>query len=153
MSRQHRSGHSAGADAGDPPANEETNDAREAAEDPAAPVAEGDRGHNGPDPLRTVSDALQAASEALGMNPEDPGAGPAAYGVAGRVVYRASYGLSYCVIYPVVLLTRMVPKDNAVVHGLVDGAAAARDAAHGTRRGAPESDLAGDMATLSSQPA
>ena len=45
---------------------------------------------------------------------------------------------SYGVVFPTLLVARAVPKDNAIVNGLVDGARAARDAlearCHGARR-------------------
>jgi len=44
-----------------------------------------------------------------------------------RLLYSSCYGLSYGVSFPVLLLLQMVPMDNVVVHGLVDGAAAARE--------------------------
>jgi hypothetical protein len=52
---------------------------------------------------------------------------PAAGHFLGRVVYKTSYALAFGVTFPVMMVVRVVPKDNAVVHGLVDGAIAARD--------------------------
>jgi hypothetical protein len=52
-------------------------------------------------------------------------------GMMGRMVYRTSYVLSYGVIYPVALVAGLIPRDNALVHGLVDGAADARAATAG----------------------
>jgi hypothetical protein len=42
-------------------------------------------------------------------------------------VYATSYTLSYGVVFPVVLIVKSIPVNNAVVHGLVDGARAAVD--------------------------
>jgi hypothetical protein len=52
---------------------------------------------------------------------------PATSHFLSRVVYKTSYALSFGVTFPVMLVVRIVPKDNAIVHGLVDGAIAARD--------------------------
>lgn len=42
-----------------------------------------------------------------------------------RFVYTTSYTVSYGVVFPSMLLARAVPKDNAAVRGLIDGAHAA----------------------------
>ncbi len=70
------------------------------------------------------------------------------YGFFGRLAYKTSFGLSYGVVYPVRLVTRMVPKDNALVHGLSDGALAARDEASvvGRKSAAELSHQEGSMA-------
>jgi hypothetical protein len=52
---------------------------------------------------------------------------PATSHFLGRVVYKTSYALAFGMTFPVMLIVRVVPKDNAIVHGLVDGAIAARD--------------------------
>jgi hypothetical protein len=52
---------------------------------------------------------------------------PAAGGFVGRIVYNASYAVSFGVTFPVMMVVRVMPKDNAFVHGLVDGALAAHD--------------------------
>ncbi len=51
------------------------------------------------------------------------------HGLLGRMAYRASYGLSFGVVYPFAMLARAVPRENAMIHGLHDGAIAARDEA------------------------
>jgi hypothetical protein len=43
-----------------------------------------------------------------------------------RFVYTASYTISYGVVFPVVLVARAIPSNNAAVRGLIDGAEAAR---------------------------
>ena len=55
---------------------------------------------------------------------------PATSRFLGRVVYKTSYAVSFGVTFPVMMVVRIVPKDNALVHGLVDGALAARDRVH-----------------------
>ena len=44
-----------------------------------------------------------------------------------RFVYTTCYTISYGVVFPSVLVARSMPKNNAIVHGLVDGANAAFD--------------------------
>jgi len=52
---------------------------------------------------------------------------PATGRFVGRVVYNTAYAVSFGLTFPVMMVVRVVPKDNVLVHGLVDGAAAARD--------------------------
>jgi hypothetical protein len=52
---------------------------------------------------------------------------PAVSRFVSRLVYTTSYSLSYGVVFPVMLVARAVPKENALVHGLVDGARAAKE--------------------------
>ena len=59
------------------------------------------------------------------------GALPATGRFLGRIVYNTSYALSFGVTLPVMMIVRVVPKENPLVHGLVDGAHAARDQAFG----------------------
>ena len=42
-----------------------------------------------------------------------------------RAVYVAAYGISFGVVFPAALLARSVPRDNAAVRGLIEGAHAA----------------------------
>lgn len=39
-----------------------------------------------------------------------------------RFVYTTCYTVSYGVVFPTVLLARSIPRDNAAVRGLIDGA-------------------------------
>lgn len=50
-----------------------------------------------------------------------------------RFVYTTSYTISYGVIFPATLIARSVPRDNAAVRGLMDGAKAATDKVHQMR--------------------
>ena len=52
---------------------------------------------------------------------------PAASRFLSRFIYTTSYTLSYGVVFPAVLIAKSIPSDNALVHGLVDGAKAASD--------------------------
>ena len=47
-----------------------------------------------------------------------------------RFVYTTSYTISYGVVFPATLIARSVPRDNAAVRGLIDGARAATDKVH-----------------------
>lgn len=77
-----------------------------------------------------ASELQTRASEAL----------PATGRFLGRMVYKTSYAVSFGVTFPVMMLVRVVPKDNVLVHGLVDGALAARDRVHDWREEAAEED-------------
>jgi len=68
-----------------------------------------------------VQSVRDGASEAL----------PAVGRFVSRVIYTSSYAVSYGVVFPVMVVVRAIPKDNAMVHGLVDGAMAARDTVAG----------------------
>jgi hypothetical protein len=46
---------------------------------------------------------------------------------ARRFVYTTSYTISYGVVFSAAMVARAVPKDNAAVRGLIDGAHAARE--------------------------
>jgi hypothetical protein len=84
-----------------------------------------------PGSVRDGAYEIQArASEAL----------PATGRFLGRVVYNSAYAVSFGVTFPVMMVVRAMPKENALVHGLVDGALAARDRVH-EWRGEPEGDL------------
>jgi hypothetical protein len=85
------------------------------------------------DPLRTAADAMALAVQAARDGASDAQAKveelmPAIGGFLSRLTYTTCYAVSYGVVFPTLLVVRAVPKDNAVVHGLVDGALAARDA-------------------------
>jgi hypothetical protein len=45
--------------------------------------------------------------------------------VAAKFAYRASYTLSFGVVFPVAFVARAIPRDNAAIRGLVEGARAA----------------------------
>jgi hypothetical protein len=42
-----------------------------------------------------------------------------------RAIYVTTYGISYGVVFPVALLARAIPCENAAIRGLIDGAHAA----------------------------
>jgi hypothetical protein len=84
------------------------------------------------DPLKTVADALDTAVKAAKDGAADAKATagkmlPAAGRFLSRFVYTTSYTFSYGVVFPAVLIAKSIPANNAIVHGLVEGAQAAND--------------------------
>jgi hypothetical protein len=84
------------------------------------------------DPLKTVADAMEHAVEGIKEGFTDTTARadkalPAVNRFVSRFVYTTCYTISYGVVFPSVLLARSIPKNNPIVHGLVDGARAAVD--------------------------
>lgn len=85
------------------------------------------------DPLKSVADAMenavQAAKEgALDARAKVEEALPRVNRFMARLVYTTSYTLSYGVVFPTVFVAQSIPRENPIVHGLVDGAQAALDA-------------------------
>jgi hypothetical protein len=86
----------------------------------------------GSDPLKAVADALDSAVRATQEGVEKArttaaDAMPAANHFLSRAVYKTCYGISFGVVFPTALIARSIPRDNAAVHGLIDGAHAAFD--------------------------
>jgi hypothetical protein len=84
------------------------------------------------DPLKAVADALDVAVKATQDGAERAreaasGAMPAAGEFLSQAAYKACYGISFGVVFPTMLLVRAIPKDNAAVHGFIDGTQAALD--------------------------
>jgi hypothetical protein len=84
------------------------------------------------DPFKTVADALETAVQAAKDGAADARATvdkvlPAANRFLTRFAYTTSYAISYGVVFPTVLFAKSIPTNNAVVHGMVDGARAAAD--------------------------
>ena len=91
------------------------------------------------DALRTAGDALALAAQAAREGAADARAkvaeiAPIAGDFLRRVTYTSSYLVSYGVVFPALLAARAIPKNNALVNGLIDGAAAARDSLVGENR-------------------
>ncbi len=92
------------------------------------------------DPLGNSADAMggvlqavkQGAAEAQARISESSST---VGNLLNRLLYRSSYMLSFGVVFPVMLVVRVVPKNNAIVHGLIDGASAARDQVAGLGAG------------------
>ena len=86
----------------------------------------------GSDPLRAVADAMDAAVKAAkegveGARATAADAIPAASQVVSRAVYKSCYAISFGVVFPTLLIARSIPKNNAAIHGFIDGAHAAID--------------------------
>lgn len=82
------------------------------------------------DPLKTVADtldmAVKAAKEGAADAKETAGKVlPAAGRFLFRFVYTTSYTFSYGIVFPVVLIAKSMPANNAMMHGFIDGAQAA----------------------------
>ena len=79
------------------------------------------------DPLKTIADALE---EAANGSSHKQGVEAKALGEQWtRIIYNTSYAVSYGVMMPTALVVSMLPKENALMHGLMDGARAAKDVA------------------------
>jgi hypothetical protein len=92
------------------------------------------------DPLTAVADAMDAAVEAAKESADRAKATvaewiPATGDFLSRVVYRSSYAISYGVVFPAAMVAHAIPKNNALVHGLIDGATAAKDAVNDIKIG------------------
>ena len=84
------------------------------------------------DPLKSVADAMEAAVDAAREGAADARqsierALPEAGNLLAKFTYNACYTISYGVVFPTTSAARSVPQNNAVVHGLIDGARAAVD--------------------------
>ena len=84
------------------------------------------------DPLKVVADALDTAVQATKDGVEKARATasdalPAAGEFLSQAAYKTCYGLAFGVVFPTMLIVRSIPKNNAIVHGFVDGAHAAID--------------------------
>lgn len=92
-----------------------------------------DSATSSPDPLMDLAEALDAAvgfaRDGAGRSGASIGdLAPAAGRLLSRAVYRASFAVSYGIVFPVALLAGAVPRRNAVVRGLIDGARASMGA-------------------------
>jgi len=91
------------------------------------------------DPLKTAADAMALAAQAARDGASDARAKvatvvPAVGEFLSRFTYTTFYTISYGVVFPSLLLARAVPQENALVHGLIDGSRAARDAVANMKR-------------------
>lgn len=77
------------------------------------------------DPMQETGDTAGTALQSMSRDGSEAISGVGNF--VGRLVYTTSYTVSYGVVFPTMLIVRAVPKDNALVHGLIDGALAARD--------------------------
>jgi hypothetical protein len=105
------------------------------------------------DPLRSAADAMALALQAARDGASDAQARvseimPAVGGFLSRLTYTTCYAVSYGVVFPTLLVARAVPKDNALVNGLVDGARAAREAVEGRRHESAPRSAGGEHAHI-----
>ena len=85
------------------------------------------------DPLKTAADAMALAVQAAKDGAADARAKaneimPSVGLFFSRLTYTTSYAISYGVVFPALFVARAIPRENALVHGFLDGGAAARDA-------------------------
>ena len=95
-------------------------------------MSESDASVSQHDPLKAVADAMEAAVQAAqdgASSARDSAARflPEASSMLARAAYSTCYGISYGLVFPSVLVARSIPQNNPLIHGLVDGAHAARD--------------------------
>ena len=86
------------------------------------------------DPMKTIADALESAVQAAkdgATNAREAAEEflPESGNVLSKIAYNTCYAISYGLVFPSVLLAQSIPHDNALVHGLIDGAHAAKDMA------------------------
>jgi hypothetical protein len=98
--------------------------------------------------LTTPADAMEDDADAMSgtmqpMGQEGSGALASAGNFVSRTIYTASYAVSYGVVFPVMMVARVVPSDNVLVHGLADGAQAARERVFGWGEGSDETAESG----------
>ncbi len=72
--------------------------------------------------------ASTASAHAANVRAAVSDAGPWALRSVSRALYSTSYMLSYSIVYAAVFVVQSLPQENAIMHGLHDGGAAARDA-------------------------
>ncbi|MEI6540953.1 MAG: hypothetical protein WCO86_15735 [Planctomycetota bacterium] len=53
---------------------------------------------------------------------------PKVTGAISTGMYNTAYGVAFGLTFPCVLVAKLIPQNNCVVHGLVDGAKAAQSA-------------------------
>ena len=87
------------------------------------------------DPLHAVADAMDAAVKAAKDGAQNARATaaealPAASAFLTQAVYKTCYTISYGAVFGSVFVARSIPKENAIVHGLIDGANSAIDMVH-----------------------
>jgi hypothetical protein len=101
------------------------------------------------DPLHPAADAMALALQAARDGASDARERvsevmPAVGGFLSRLTYTTCYAVSFGVVFPVLLAARAVPKNNSLVHGLLDGARAAREALEGRLGEAASSPAGGE---------
>lgn len=103
---------------------------------------------NTTDPLHTTTNAMSLAVQAARDGAADARtrvaeAMPAIGLFLSRFTYTTCYTLSYGFVFPTMLIVRAIPKENCIVHGLVDGGRAAREAVYRMGHAGSDSSLTG----------
>jgi len=75
--------------------------------------------------------ASMATGHALSVGTAVSDVGPWALRSVSHVMYTTAYVLSYGIVYAAASVVQSLPQENAVMQGLHDGGAAARDAVEG----------------------
>lgn len=78
-----------------------------------------------------VVSAVTSVSGAVDAVANAPQTISSVFELAGRVIYGTGYTAAYIVVFPAAFVFAAIPKRNALVRGLVDGSAAARNRAEG----------------------
>ena len=87
-------------------------------------------------PLPAVADAMQAAASSVTQNINQGATAarqaaekalPSVGMFANRFLYTTCYAMSYGVVFPLALVALSVPRNNPLVHGMIDGSRAARN--------------------------
>ena len=86
------------------------------------------------DPSNAADEALDTAVQAAKGEVEDvratvSGAIPPLGGSVSDITYKTCYPISHGLFFPTVLVARVIPRENAAVHGFIDGVRATIDLA------------------------
>ena len=85
-----------------------------------------------------AADARSAAANAL----------PATVRALGNGLHATGFAIGFTVCFPAVLVARLMPKDNCLAYGLVDGSRAACDLARETVRPTEQADAPPELAVV-----
>ena len=95
------------------------------------------------DPLKAVAAAMANAAGSVRNGAEDAfakarHAAPATGQVLSRFAYSTSYYASFGVVFPTLLVAKVIPGGETIAAGLIEGASAAKDAVGAMKnRGTP----------------
>jgi N-acetylmuramic acid 6-phosphate (MurNAc-6-P) etherase len=78
-----------------------------------------------------MSESSASVSEAVDVVANAPEAISNLLEYGGKLVYAAGYAAAYMIVFPAALIFAAIPKDNALVLGLVEGSTSARARAEG----------------------
>jgi hypothetical protein len=78
-----------------------------------------------------VVSAVTSVSETVGAVANAPETISNLFEMAGKAIYGAGYTAAFIVVFPAAFIFAAVPKGNALVQGILDGSAAARNRAEG----------------------